>query len=110
MTVATESLSASRECTTSSSIVPIRVDALSEDKTIRIVDTLLFDPTCWPISLYQPLHASVEENVVHIAHTILSDAEVQVRLLLFVCLRNIPFGRFLCSLAQPFRLSFASIK
>lgn len=81
MTIATESLSASRECTTSSSIVPIRVDALSEDKTIRIVDTLLFDPTCWPISLYQPLHTSVEENVVHIAHTILSDAEVQVRLL-----------------------------
>ena len=107
MTIATESLSASRECTTSSSIVPIRVDALSEDKTIRIVDTLLFDPTCWPISLYQPLHTSVEENVVHIAHTILSDAEVQVRLLL--CSTNIPFGRFLCSFAQPLCLSFASI-
>ena len=82
MAVATDSLSESRECaesSCSSSIVPIRVDALSEDKNIRIVDTLLFDPTCWPISLYQPLHKSVEENVVHIAHTILSDAEVQVR-------------------------------
>ncbi len=65
--------------TTSSTIVPIRVDALSEDKAIRIVDTLLFDPTCWPVTLYQPLYDAVEENISHIAHTILSDAEVQVR-------------------------------
>ena len=62
----------------SSTIVPIRVDALSEDRAIRIVDTLLFDPTCWPVTLYQPLYDAVEENVAHIAHTILSDAEVQV--------------------------------
>jgi hypothetical protein len=61
-----------------SSIVPIRVDVLSEDKTLRIVDTLLFDPTCWPVSLYHPLHVAVEENVTQLAHTILSDAEVQV--------------------------------
>mmetsp|Transcript_22173 Transcript_22173/g.61728 ORF Transcript_22173/g.61728 Transcript_22173/m.61728 type:complete len:236 (-) Transcript_22173:2816-3523(-) len=58
-------------------LVPVRVDVMSHDKTIRIVDTLLFDPSCWPITLYEPLFVSVEENVTHIAHTILSDAEVQ---------------------------------
>ncbi|VEU42570.1 unnamed protein product [Pseudo-nitzschia multistriata] len=58
-------------------LIPIRVDALSDDKSIRIVDTLLFDPSCWPVTLYEPLYASVEENVSLIAHTILSDAEVQ---------------------------------
>eukprot|EP00536_Pseudo-nitzschia_multiseries_P009681 jgi/Psemu1/258314/estExt_Genewise1Plus.C_2780007 len=58
-------------------LVPVRVDVVSHDKTIRIVDTLLVDPSCWPITLYEPLFVSVEENVNHIAHTILSDAEVQ---------------------------------
>jgi hypothetical protein len=66
-------------------IVPIRVDVLSEDKTLRIVDTLLFDPTCWPVTLYQPLYASLEENNTLMAHTILSDAEVQVSLFLLLC-------------------------
>ena len=65
-----------------SHIVPIRVDVLSADKTIRIVDTLLFDPTCWPVTLYQPLYAAIEENVTDMAHNILSDAEVQVSTLL----------------------------
>lgn len=71
-----------------SNIVPIRVDVLSADKTIRIVDTLLFDPTCWPVTLYQPLYAAIEENVTDMAHNILSDAEVQVSSLLelwYVC-------------------------
>jgi len=63
-------------------LVPVRVDVMSHDKTIRIVDTLLFDPSCWPITLYEPLFVSVEENVTHIAHTILSDAEVQVSVVL----------------------------
>jgi len=58
-------------------IVPIRVDVISEDKTLRIVDTLLFDPTCWPVTLFQPIHVSMEENITQMAHTILSDAEVQ---------------------------------
>mmetsp|Transcript_21715 Transcript_21715/g.45695 ORF Transcript_21715/g.45695 Transcript_21715/m.45695 type:complete len:238 (+) Transcript_21715:94-807(+) len=60
-----------------SNLVPVRVDVLSHDKTIRIVDTLLLDPSCWPVTLYQPLFVSVEENITHIAHTVLSDAEVQ---------------------------------
>ena len=63
-----------------SNIVPLRVDVRSADKTIRIVDTVLFDPTCWPVTLYKPLYESVEENVHQLAHTILSDAEVQVRI------------------------------
>jgi len=33
------------------SLVPIRVDAWSPDKSARIVDTLLFDPSCWPVPL-----------------------------------------------------------
>ena len=64
---------------TGNALIPVRVDFVTEDKSIRIVDTLLFDHTCFPISLYQPLYASVEENVTEIAHTIISDNEVQVR-------------------------------
>ena len=70
---------------TNTKIVPIRIDVLSEDKTLRIVDTLLFDPACWPVTLYQPLYTSLEENITLMAHTILSDAEVQVRFLLCYC-------------------------
>jgi SNF5 / SMARCB1 / INI1 len=60
-----------------SALIPIRVDVVSDDKTIRIVDTLLLDPTCWPIPLYDPLEESVEVNISDLAHSILSDAEVQ---------------------------------
>jgi hypothetical protein len=56
--------------------VPVRIDVTSEDKNIRIIDTLLVDPTCWPIPLYSPLRQAVEENVREYAHTILSDMEV----------------------------------
>ena len=66
----------------SSKLVPIRVDVLSDDKTIRIVDTLIIDRTCWPVTLYQPLYVSVEENITQLAHTIISDAEVQVSVVL----------------------------
>jgi hypothetical protein len=58
-------------------VVPVRVDVLSDDQTLRVVDTLLMDPTCWPIPLRAPLHESVEENITHLAHSVLSDAEVQ---------------------------------
>lgn len=60
-----------------SSLIPIRVDVVSDDKMTRIVDTLLLDPTCWPIPLYDPLEESVEANIFDLAHSILSDAEVQ---------------------------------
>jgi hypothetical protein len=60
-----------------STLIPIRVDVVSDDKMTRIVDTLLLDPTCWPIPLYDPLEESVEANISDLAHSILSDAEVQ---------------------------------
>lgn len=72
----------------SSKLIPVRVDVAatpssSADEeesggvTRRIIDTLLIDPTCWPIPLYSPLQESVERNIQEYAHTILSDAEVQ---------------------------------
>ena len=80
MTSPSAAVAAKRKCPEAPTIniVPIRVDVLSEDKTIRIVDTLLFDPTCWPVTLYHPLYVAIEENVTQMAHNILSDAEVQV--------------------------------
>ena len=57
-------------------LIPIRVDACTEDGHVRIIDTLLFDPNCWPIPLQQPLHEAVEKNVQELAHTIISDSEV----------------------------------
>jgi hypothetical protein len=60
-----------------SALIPIRVDVVSDDKSIRIVETLLFDPTCWPVPLSAPLHESLEKNVRQLAHTLLSDLEVQ---------------------------------
>lgn len=58
-----------------SSLVPIRVDVSSDDKTLRLVETMLFDPTCWPIPLMAPLSLSVENNVQLFANMILSDCE-----------------------------------
>lgn len=58
----------------SPNLVPIRVDATWGD--IRVVDTLLFDPSSWPIPLFHPLEEAVEENVQELAHSILMDAEV----------------------------------
>jgi hypothetical protein len=63
--------------TIKSYLVPVRVDVVSDDKSVRIVETLLWDPTCWPIPLTPPLHESVARNVNEIAHTLLSDLEVQ---------------------------------
>lgn len=60
-----------------SSLLPVRIDVVSDDKSIRIVDTLVLDPTCWPIPLYAPLQESLERNVKELAYTILGEAEVQ---------------------------------
>jgi hypothetical protein len=57
-------------------LIPIRVDACTEDGHVRIIDTLLFDPHCWPIPLLPPLHEAVEQNVQELAHTLISDCEV----------------------------------
>jgi hypothetical protein len=59
-----------------STLIPIRVDVASDDKNVRIVDTLLLDPTCWPTPLYLPLQESVERNIRDLAYSVLSDAEV----------------------------------
>ena len=58
----------------SPSLVPIRIDVSSDE--VRIVDTILFDPSCWPIPLTQPIEQAVEQNVQELAHSILMDAEV----------------------------------
>jgi hypothetical protein len=60
-----------------STLVPVRVDVVSDDRSLRIVDTLLLDPTCWPVPLYHPLEDAIQENAAQLAYSILSDAEVQ---------------------------------
>ena len=42
------------------SLVPIRIDVFADDKSLRIVDTLLLDPTVWPIPF--PQHALIGSN------------------------------------------------
>lgn len=58
-----------------SSLIPIRVDVSNDEKTLRLVETMLFDPTCWPIPLTAPLSICVEDNVQLLANMILSDCE-----------------------------------
>lgn len=60
-----------------SRLVPIRVDVTSDDKSVRLIETLLIDPTCWPIPLTVPWSDALEQNVRHLAYGILSDMEVQ---------------------------------
>ena len=69
-----------------SNFVPIRVDASSTNGTVHVIDTLLIDTTCLPIS-YSPLisnnstaeysiHSLVDANAAHLAESIIADAEV----------------------------------
>lgn len=55
-------------------LVPLRVDVSSGNPGVRIVDTVLFDPSCWPIPLIGD--DAVERNVQELAYNIVSDAEV----------------------------------
>lgn len=83
-------------------LVPIRVDASSSDGAVRIIDTLLVDTTCLPVSSHaHPRHADgnssglnslsagsdktynnfslsslVDSNAAHFTESILADAEV----------------------------------
>lgn len=57
-------------------LVALRIDATSHDSNVRIIDTILLDPNCFPIPLLPPLHESVEQNAKEMANTIISDAEV----------------------------------
>jgi hypothetical protein len=44
------------------SLVPIRIDVFASDKSLRVVDTLLFDPTVWPIPFPQHAISSNSNN------------------------------------------------
>jgi SNF5 / SMARCB1 / INI1 len=58
-------------------LVPLRIDVASSTTGVRIVDTILFDATCWPIPiLLSSLRDAVEKNVQELAHNIVADAEV----------------------------------
>jgi len=55
-------------------LVPVRIDVSSGET--RLIETVLFDPKCWPIPLYQPLDEAVERNVQELAHSLIMDVEV----------------------------------
>ncbi|CAB9524736.1 expressed unknown protein [Seminavis robusta] len=57
-------------------LVPLRVNVVSNDHSLAIVDTLVFDRYCWPIPLYDPLEEALERNADELAYTLLSDLEV----------------------------------
>ena len=63
-------------------LAPIRIDAVSDDTSLRIVETILWDPFCWPIPLLShsnspsSLDDAVEANVQLVAHQLISDLEV----------------------------------
>jgi hypothetical protein len=44
------------------SLVPIRIDVFASDKSLRVVDTLLLDPTVWPIPFPQHVMISSSNN------------------------------------------------
>jgi hypothetical protein len=52
-------------------LFPVRVDAWSADRTIRIVDTFLYDP-----SAPTPAVAGLQEDPFRVAYQLLADAEV----------------------------------
>lgn len=56
-------------CKKPTDLITLRVDVT--DGPIRVVDTVLFDPSCWPLPL-----ASVEQNATELAHHLVSDLEV----------------------------------
>lgn len=84
--------------TSVTNLVPIRIDASSSDGAVRIIDTLLIDTTCLPISHAHPPHdghssglnslsstggdhvfslsSLVDVNAAHLTESILADSEV----------------------------------
>ena len=58
-------------------LFPLRIDVASSTAGVRIVDTILFDSTCWLIPLLlSSSRDAVEKNVQELAHSIVADAEV----------------------------------
>ena len=58
----------------SSSLYPIRVDVFSEDKSLRIVDTILLDRNVWPVPVKGK--EGLDANAWYMAQSCLQDAEV----------------------------------
>lgn len=59
-------------------LVPLRVNVVSDDKTVTLVETLLLDRYCWPIMpLLDPIEDSIQRNADALAYMLLSDMEVQ---------------------------------
>jgi len=65
-------------------LFPVRIDVFSDDRNLRIVDSLLVDPTVWPVPLPRyfdykcasEMDSAVDANSQYLANSILSDAEV----------------------------------
>lgn len=57
-------------------LVPLRVNVVSDDHNLTILETLVLDRTCLPIPLYDPLDDAIERNADELAYMLLSDMEV----------------------------------
>ena len=60
-----------------SRLIPIRIDAWAADKSTRLVDTILFDPTCWPVTKHtSDPSVWIEETTQCLVDTALLDVDV----------------------------------
>ena len=66
-------------------LVPIRVDASSSTGTVHLIDSLIIDTTCLPVSHNSlannstadvSIHSLIDANAAHLAESIIADAEV----------------------------------
>lgn len=62
-------------------LIPIRINVATDDKNLRIVETLLIDRTVWPVPLVtrdglDALEKSLSDNAWYYARSVLADAEV----------------------------------
>jgi SNF5 / SMARCB1 / INI1 len=57
-------------------LVPLRINVVSDDRSLAIVDTMVLDRYCWPVPLTDPIEEALERNADELAYTLLSDLEV----------------------------------
>ena len=66
-------------------LIPIRVDASSSTGTVHLIDSLIIDTTCLPVSHNSlannstadvSIHSLIDANAAHLAESIIADAEV----------------------------------
>jgi SNF5 / SMARCB1 / INI1 len=74
--MALASSSQSRLAYSNINLVPLRINVVSDDRSLAIVDTMVLDRYCWPIPLYDPLEEALDRNADELAYTLLSDLEV----------------------------------